>query len=291
MYEKVNQFHPDKVADRIAGAIVDMAYERSEGGLELSNPRIAVEVLLGHGRVYVTVETSLGRPEMTLTDIDNIVKRIVGKNIYTDLQIVPQDMFLSENQRNGLRCGDNGIFCGCPVTHEQDLLAEFCAELTESYPFDGKYILDGERLIICQSNADEKDLRQFVSDFELSTQKEFKEVIINPLGYWTGGADVDCGCTNRKLGSDMGDAVTGGGLHGKDLSKADVSVNIVCHQMAQNLHQRVTACTAIGDEKVFFRFEDGDIEEMPFSKVVERARQYIINQFGSFEKFACTGLI
>jgi len=27
---------------------------------------------------------------------------------------------------------------------------------------------------------------------------------INPLGPWTGGPDVDCGATNRKLGSDMG---------------------------------------------------------------------------------------
>lgn len=28
MYEKVNPAHPDKVADRIAGALVDLAYER-----------------------------------------------------------------------------------------------------------------------------------------------------------------------------------------------------------------------------------------------------------------------
>ena len=34
MYEKVNPSHPDKVADRIAGALVDMAY-----GIE-DNPRI-----------------------------------------------------------------------------------------------------------------------------------------------------------------------------------------------------------------------------------------------------------
>lgn len=27
MYEKVNPSHPDKVADRISGAIVDLAYE------------------------------------------------------------------------------------------------------------------------------------------------------------------------------------------------------------------------------------------------------------------------
>ena len=44
MYEKVNPMHPDKVADRIAGAIVDYAYSIQD------NPRIAVEVLIGHGQ-------------------------------------------------------------------------------------------------------------------------------------------------------------------------------------------------------------------------------------------------
>ena len=43
MIEKVNPSHPDKVADRIAGAIVDLAYAAEE------NPKIAVEVLIGHG--------------------------------------------------------------------------------------------------------------------------------------------------------------------------------------------------------------------------------------------------
>ena len=42
MFEKVNPGHPDKIADRIAGALVDLAYGKEE------NPRIAVEVLIGH---------------------------------------------------------------------------------------------------------------------------------------------------------------------------------------------------------------------------------------------------
>ncbi len=63
----------------------------------------------------------------------------------------------------------------------------------------------------------------------------FPAAVINPLGDWTGGSDVDCGAINRKLGSDMGDSVTGGGLHGKDLSKADVSVNIYAFLEAQAL--------------------------------------------------------
>ena len=46
MYEKVNPAHPDKVADRIAGALVDLAYQKDK------NPKIAVEVLIGELRSY-----------------------------------------------------------------------------------------------------------------------------------------------------------------------------------------------------------------------------------------------
>lgn len=37
---------------------------------------------------------------------------------------------------------------------------------------------------------------------------------------------MDTGATNEKLGSDIADSVTGGGLYSKNLSKADVSMNI-----------------------------------------------------------------
>lgn len=52
MIEKVNPSHPDKIADRIAGAIVDLAYQVQP------DPKIAVEVLIGHGVCHVIVETS-----------------------------------------------------------------------------------------------------------------------------------------------------------------------------------------------------------------------------------------
>ena len=43
MFEKVSPSHPDKIADRIAGAMLDLAYNKQ------SNPRVAIEVLIGHG--------------------------------------------------------------------------------------------------------------------------------------------------------------------------------------------------------------------------------------------------
>ncbi len=70
----------------------------------------------------------------------------------------------------------------------------------------------------------------------------------------------------------MGEAVTGGGLHGKDLSKADVSINIYAHLKAQETGQAVNLYCAIGDEYV-----DGKA----YSEIVAIARNYI-NNIGGF---------
>ena len=259
MFEKVNPCHPDKVADRIAGALVDLAYHESE------NPRIAVEVLIGHGVCHIIAETSVPLDKADVA----AVRRITG-NLTVDYVEVPQDGPLADNQANGIRCGDNGIFKGMPMTAEQKKLSEIAKNIFSLYPFDGKYILDGDRLILCQSNAESERLREIYPSAE-----------INPLGDWTGGTDVDTGATNRKLGSDMADSVTGGGLHGKDLSKADVSVNIYAFLKAQETEKPVTLCCAIGDSTV-----DG----RPYSEIVEIARNYI-RDLGGFEKFAEWGLV
>lgn len=109
MIEKVNPMHPDKVADRIAGAIVDLAYAKED------NPRIAVEVLIGHGVCHAIIETSTILDEK---DISDAIFRIAG-DVQTDIVIVPQDEPLSDNQKGAIRCGDNGIFKGMPLTEEQ----------------------------------------------------------------------------------------------------------------------------------------------------------------------------
>ena len=261
MFEKVNPEHPDKLADRIAGALVDYAYMYDD------RPRIAVEVLLGHGCCFITAETSVPIPREI---VEETVERITGEDLEVTYIEVPQDERLSDNQDRGIRCGDNGIFRGMPVTEEQRTLSMIARDIYDRFPYDGKYILDGERLIICQSNADTVALREMYPDAE-----------INPIGDWTGGPDVDAGATNRKLGSDMADSVTGGGLHGKDLSKADVSVNIYAWLKAQKTGQPVEISCAIGDDTV-----DGK----PYGEIVAVARKYIM-RLGGFEKFAEWGLV
>ncbi len=261
MYEKVNPSHPDKVADRIAGALVDYAYTSEE------NPRIAVEVLIGHGICNVIAETSVHIPT---NYVEKTVQRIAGERVLSNYVEVPQDAHLAANQARSVRCGDNGIFKGAPVTEEQAELSHIAHVLYACFPHDGKYILDGNRLIICQSNAKKEDIEALYLGAE-----------INPLGDWTGGPDVDSGATNRKLGSDMADSVTGGGLHGKDLSKADVSVNIYAWLEAQRTGETVELSCAIGDNVV------GGI---PYAEIVEISRNFI-KDIGGFEKFAEWGLV
>lgn len=260
MFEKVNPAHPDKIADRIAGALVDLAYKSER------NPRIAVEVLIGHGTCHIIAETSV---QLSIDDVTAAVHRIAG-SLNVDYSEVSQDVHLSRNQSGAIRCGDNGIFKGVPVTDEQKELVGIATDIYNVYPFDGKYIIDNGRVIICQSNAEAEELR-----------KKYATAEINPLGDWTGGTDVDTGATNRKLGSDMADSVTGGGLHGKDLSKADVSVNIYAWLKAQEIGKPVEFCCAIGDETV------GNI---PYEEIVETARAYI-KSVGGFEAFAEWGLV
>ena len=78
----------------------------------------------------------------------------------------------------------------------------------------------------------------------------------------------------------MADSLTGGGLHGKDLSKADVSVNIYAFLKAQETGEPVELHCAIGDEVI------GGI---PYDEIVTIAGEYI-RSVGGFEKFAEWGL-
>ena len=273
MFEKVNMSHPDKIADRIAGAIVDLAYTKNK------NPKVAVEVLIGHGNCHIINETS---ETFTQEEIEKIVHRISrDSSIKVDYKEYKQDAILAENQNGKIRCGDNGIFRGVPTSYEEKSLSLMLQIIYRNFPYDGKYMFANGQLIICQSNATKEDILKLLENINVLKIFNKEEIIINPLGDWTGGLNVDTGATNRKLGSDMGRAVTGSGLHGKDLSKADVSVNIYAFLVAQATGKNIELSCAIGDEKI-----DGK----PYKEIVKIAREYI-EKIGGFEKLAEWGLI
>lgn len=270
MYECVNPMHPDKVADRIGGAILDLAYKKCD------NPIVAGEMTLGHGVCFIVLETNVAFKKK---EIKEIVNRITGHKPKLILKIVPQDAILARNQREEVRCGDNGIFVGNRVLKEERVLKNLANEIYKHYKTDGKYIIDGHKFIICQSYCEVND--DWISNLIKTKYDKDAEIIINPLGYWTGSEEVDTGSVNRKLGSDMGRNVTGGGLHFKDISKADVSVNIYAFLKAQKWKKRIELNCAIGDTK---------INGKPYSEIVRIAKEYI-DSVGGFEKFAEWGLI
>ena len=276
MFEKVNPDHPDKVADRIAGAMVDLAYQRAK------TPKIAVEVLIGHGESLIISETSV---HFELAEIEKIVRRIAGDNIKVRYLEKPQDINLAKKyiKEGTIRCGDNGIFLGLPLSEQEKRLSDFARKLYKKFPSDGKFIIERinskqDNFYICQSRASNQELRA-------ETEKLIRPTdhidALNPLGEWTGGTEVDTGATNRKLGSDLGEAVTGGGLHGKDLRKADVAVTIYAHLLAQEKGERIEMHCVIGDEQV---------NGVPYTQIVARAQEYI-EKLGSFEKLAEWGLV
>lgn len=290
MFEKVNPGHPDLIADRIAGAIVDLAYSKH------NDPKVAVEVLIGHGECMIINETSQHLEE---AEIKSIVSRIAEDDLITVKYIErKQDPILAHNQEKIFKCGDNGIFSGCATSKEEHMLTEIAKLIYDKYKADGKYIYDenDKVLIVCQSNVKTDELHTYLLD-NIIPQFKFKiaDIIVNPLGDWIGGLYVDSGATNRKLGSDMGRAVTGGGLCGKDLSKADVSVNIYLHikaELAKMLEKKLDRFHSMEPPKLdlYCAIGDATLDGKQYHQIVRIAKQYI-EEVGGFEKFAEWGLI
>lgn len=275
MIEKVNKFHPDKIADRIASAIVDLAYKMEE------NPRIAVEVLIGHGKCNIIIESSL---IFTKARIQPIVDRIAGEGITVGLKSVRQDSHLAAIQEERPHAADNGIFKGVPLTGEERTLSRIAREIEEKAPYDGKYILDGKTLTICQSNLSDTEEAEIRDYYE----EEGFDVCINPVGSWTGGIDADTGAINRKLGSDMASSVTGGGLWGKDLSKGDFSANVYAFFKAQELGKPVEMWCSIGSS--YFNCKIGrKVTCIAVQDVIDYARDVVVAA-GGFEAFSEYGL-
>lgn len=168
---------------------------------------------------------------------------------------------------------------GFPMPKVHKKAYEICKDLYLEHPTDGKIVLnqDTNELTICWSNATNDEIKAIVPE---ATK-------INPIGEWTGGINVDTGITGRKLASDFYGIeypLGGGTIHGKDLSKADCSVNIYCFLKAQETCVDQKAICSIGDKEVNI---NGDL--VSFDEIVKVAREYV-KKIGGFEKLAEWGL-
>ncbi len=248
--EAVSPKHPDKMCDQISDAILDICLSTDP------NSRVAMEVMGGHGKVYVTgeVTSELGFRPM---DVEAAVKRITGKDdLKVEINVVEQSPEIANGVDTG-GAGDQGIMIGyacddneAMIPQEEYLARHLNQTIYSHYPYDGKtqITLDSNGLVSVVvasfQNAPkdillsmvEKWLEEFVGDEKV---RKGVKIHANPAGDWSqGGFDADTGLTGRKLMVDNYGpqiAIGGGCFSGKDATKVDRSAAYMARRIAVDL--------------------------------------------------------
>jgi len=266
--EFVSPQHPDKFCDFIADSVLD-AFLTGD-----PQSRVAVELIGGHGRIFISGEVT----SQAEVDVESLVKEIVGKEYRVEASISQQSPEIARGVDTG-GAGDQGIMTGYAVDEtetfmplEYETARQLCRQIYEKHPFDGK----------TQVTIANGEVQTVVASFQKTKTKELEELVrtlisadkylINPAGEWeVGGFDADSGLSGRKIvidnyGPEVG--VGGGSFSGKDPTKVDRSAAYMGRKIAVELlkkHQarqvRTKLAYAIGiNEPVMAEAEiDGEI--------------------------------
>lgn len=254
--ESVSPKHPDKLCDQISDAVLD---EYLAGD---PTARVAVEVVGGHDKIFVTGEVS----SQVEVAIDPIVHRLAG-NMEVEVRITQQSPEIAKGVDIG-GAGDQGIMIGYATrqTPERLPLEVVLARRLNQYlyrhwPYDGK-----TQVTIDENN----ELVAIVASFQHVSRAELTAAVkawagsqdyvnpcfvkyrntnptlhINPAGDWQiGGFAADAGLTGRKLVADNygpGVPIGGGCYSGKDPSKVDRSGAYMARLIALEYLERFRA--------------------------------------------------
>lgn len=255
MFRKVNASHPNKVADRIAGAIVDLAYSKKK------NPRIIVDVELTKDLCKVNVSTDVDLDGDF--DIKTIVEKIIGVGFNYECNISKID---------GLRkmvCTNHGTFEGHLVNNEE----RRCVSILRSF-YDlhnpGECVLDNNIANLKLSGIDAdassiKDAFKISEKCNIDTNFTFDGVARSNMEIYS-----DLGIDNSKVF-----------LHGRDLSDPNVTLSIYNWiRTNYDASENVSICKE-GDDR---------IGNVPYMTIVNKVREYIA-RIGGFEGLGEWGLI
>lgn len=244
--EAVTPKHPDKMCDRISDGILDWCIN------EDPEARVAIEVMGGHGHVFVTGEITMreGTGYLLPSEIRRIVNEVTGKDLEITANIEAQSTDIKKGVDNG-GAGDQGIMVGyacsdneAMIPQELYLARSLAKFLYEKWPNDGKTQVTLDRdgfittIVASFQNAKDRDLKDEVLAWLHSIRKpqDGIKIYANPAGDWSiGGFDADTGLTGRKLMVDNYGpqiAVGGGAFSGKDASKVDRSAAYMARKMA-----------------------------------------------------------
>ncbi len=266
--ESVTPKHPDKMCDRISDAILDIYLEKDPGS------RVAIEVVGGHDKVYITGEVS-SRAVIGKEEVKDAVIRIVNPEepIEIEANVSEQSHEIARGVFGG-GAGDQGIMVGYACNeNEAALPSEYyhakrlCQYLYERWPVDGKtqVTTDGEgnpkKILASFCGVDGAELKNYIREY----LEEDVEIMTNPAGDWgKGGFEADAGLTGRKIVADSYGPrvqVGGGAFSGKDPSKVDRSGAL----MARHLAKKLLKTLVVDEVKVYLSYAIG--KKMPQSAV------------------------
>lgn len=274
--ESVSPKHPDKLCDQISDAILD-AYLAVD-----PESRVAIEVLGGHGKVFVVGEVT---SEADI-NVERIVNRLAGK-VEVEVRIVKQSSEIANGVDTG-GAGDQGIMVGYACSETPELLPlevvlsrRLNQYLFKKWPFDGKTQVTlragrVESVVASFQNAKQCELKKAIETWlgsELLV-KPAKNIAlhINPAGDWAlGGFDADTGLTGRKLVVDnYGPRVPigGGCFSGKDPSKVDRSAAYMARRIAVDYLRKFKAYEAT----CYLAYAIGKAQPLEASVVVDGMR-------------------
>jgi S-adenosylmethionine synthetase len=272
--ESVSEGHPDKVADAISDAVLDLVMAKEDSSL-----RCACETLVTTNRVVVAGEyKGLLQPEEVDSTIRRVIKDIGYEQTGFDWRTAEITNLLHGQSADialgtdnfgagdqglmfGYACNETDSFMPSAIYWSHRIVEELTkirkqgstvlgpdakSQVTFEYNDDGK----PKRIakVVCSTQHDESADIEFVRSFVERIIREVlpakyidnaTEFYINPTGRFViGGPDGDTGLTGRKIIVDTYGGYSphgGGAFSGKDPTKVDRSAAYMMRYIAKNI--------------------------------------------------------
>ena len=243
---KVSPNHPSKMADRIAGAILDRAYELKK------NPRVGCDVKIEDSKCWVILESSVMIDESV---IRNIVMRIAN------IGDVDYHFTLVDGYKDSA-CSESVSICARIEGDDDRRVVSVCNDVYNSV----------EGCVYCEFEH---------PNMEVFVDKEFSEDDIkfcvrhNDIHiHFNQVPRVKGGISNTCLSSDMG--IDNDLLHGRDINNPFVALSIYAQLIADKKGGEIALKCEKGDTIV---------NGVKYRTIVNKAKAYI-TKIGGFEKLA-----